>query len=280
MKKINWRFTLSISFFCIFYFVFFSIYFLNFSSYDGGLYRYVTGLILSGKTPYVEGFFNPPWALIPIIPLLRFPGWLADGLLTTLNAVCILAVAWKRGARGWLLAIVFLAPCIIAELRSANITGITALGIILPPQIGLFFILLKPQLGFPIAIFWFVEAWRKGHLREVIRVFAPVSIAFIISFALFGLWPLNSLHAIQEIYNMSPWPAGIPIGLLMLLYSFRTHEIRYAMFATPFLTPYLAFHGYSIAFLGLLPIFQDTIIVEIGLWLFLLINGGWGIRKF
>src|SRR5690606_38971700 len=73
-----------------------------------------------------------------------------------------------------------------------NIDWLPLVGFVLPPQIGLFFILIKPQMGLAVALFWLVEAWREGGLREVIRVFGPVGAALALSLALYGLWPLRS----------------------------------------------------------------------------------------
>lgn len=266
--------------FFIFIFTFWSLFFYAIPSADGIIFRSAAHSMIKGNSPYIEGFFNPPWALLPVIPLLIFPDKIADGILVTLNALCIFAVAYKLGARGLLLLVILFSPCVIVEMWSANNTGIVLLGIIMPPQAGLFFLLIKPQIGLPIAVFWLVESWRSGKVKDVIRVFSPVTIAFFISFLLYGLWPLKVTLPTNAYWNMSVWPAGIPIGLVLLITSFRNRDIRYSMLAAPFLTPYLAFHGYTIALIGLLPSITNTAVGFFGMWLFMIFNGGWSIRNY
>jgi hypothetical protein len=273
-KPINWKFTLLISSFCIAVFLFFSLFFLNYSSYDGLLFRAVAKVFISGQSPYsIQGFYNPPWALLPIIPLIWFPGWFADGLLTTINAVCILAVAWKRGARGWLIPLVLLAPCVIAELRSANITGITALGVILPPQIGLFFVLSKPQAGAAVVIFWLAEAWRRGKLREVFKIFAPVSIAYSLSLLIYSPNLIDALKAAPGIvgldayHNATLWPYGTIIGIPLLIYAIRKHDIGPAILSSACFSPYIGFYSWPIALLGLLPDQTMLSFVSLAMWI-------------
>jgi len=62
---------------------------------------------------------------------------------------------------------------------------------VLPPVVGLFFIAVKPQVGIAVAIFWFVEAARRGGGREVVKVFAPIAVALAAPLAVFGWWPLR-----------------------------------------------------------------------------------------
>jgi hypothetical protein len=262
-------------------FVFWSLYFMYRWNPDGSIFRDAALALISGQSPYaVKGFFNPPWALFPVVPLLLLPDWMTDSAVSTINALCFFLVAYKMGARNWMLPFVILAPSVIDEMWCVNNTGISALGVILPPQIGLFFVLIKPHIGAPIALFWLVEAWRKGRLHEVMRVFGPVIAGSLLSILLYGLWPLNASQPIGAPWNFAPWPVGIPVGLVLLIRSFHDREIRYAMLATPFLTPYLAFHGYTLALLGLLPSISSTIAGVVGLWLFLAVNGGWHVRKF
>ena len=64
---------------------------------------------------------------------------------------------------------------------------------------------------------WLVEAWRAGSLRQVVRVFAPVTLVLLVSLAVFGLWPLNMLKATEftTYWNASLWPYSIPVGLVL-----------------------------------------------------------------
>jgi hypothetical protein len=134
---------------------------------------------------------------------------------------------------------------------TANLTG---LGFVLPPPIGLLFILAKPQLGAAVAVFWLVQVWRRRGFAAVLRMFLPVAAAYLLSFALFGFWPgkwFQTGESPIHIYNQSLWPWGIPIGLALLAASIGRGEIKFAIAASPFLAPYVQIYSYAIVWLGL-----------------------------
>lgn len=46
--------------------------------------------VLAGRSPYsIEGFTNPPWAVLPLIPMVILPGEI-------LVIVCIIWSHWSR----------------------------------------------------------------------------------------------------------------------------------------------------------------------------------------
>ena len=143
-----------------------------------------------------------------------------------------------------------------------NLDGLVALGFVLPPQIGLFFVLAKPQIGLIAAIFWFIESWRNGGIKLVVKVFLPVTVAFLISMIIFGPWFQNSSNVIQAKWNVSIWPYGIPIGILLLAMAVWKREIRFAIAASPFFAPYLAIHSWAIVWLGLTALVPNNLLKE------------------
>jgi hypothetical protein len=112
---------------------------------------------------------------------------------------------------------------------------------------------MKPQIGAGIALFWLVEAWRTGRLREVVRVFSPVVLAYLISFAVYGLWPLRFTERMSDPFNASLWPLSIPIGLGLLFHALQRREKFFAMSASPFLAPYINIHSYAVLLLAFIP---------------------------
>jgi hypothetical protein len=117
----------------------------------------------------------------------------------------------------------------------------------------LFFVLIKPQIGAGIALFWLVEAWRTGRIREVVRVFSPVTLAYLASFALYGLWPLRLVGMPADAFNASLWPLGIPIGAALLYQAIRSRKALYAMGATPFLAPYVNISSFAVVLFSFIP---------------------------
>ena len=128
---------------------------------------------------------------------------------------------------------------------------------------------VKPQMGSILALFWLVEAWRVGGLRQVVRVFAPVTLFLLLTLAVFGLWPLNMLKATQftTYWNASLWPYSIPVGLVLTVAAIRRREPRYSMAASPCLSPHVLFHSWSGALITLVTSPPEMIAAVVGLWI-------------
>jgi hypothetical protein len=130
----------------------------------------------------------------------------------------------------------------------------------------LFFALVKPQLGLGLVIYWLFAAWQKGKIKEVIRVFVPVTLAFGLSFLIFGPYYLNAVKtsSVMEFWNQSLWPYSIPIGIGLLLTSLRIKDSRIAILAGPLLSPYVGNSTWGVILLGLsgLPLEQSLIAIS------------------
>jgi hypothetical protein len=157
-------------------------------------------------------------------------------------------------------------------MLNGNIDWLALVGVVMPPQIGLFFISTKPQMGIAIAIFWLIEAWRNGGLREMLRVFAPITIATLLSLMLYGLWPLRAGVEVGLWWNASLWPMSLPAGIVLLVTSVRKRQINYAMGASPCFAPYILFHSWIVAVYALIKSTPETIAVVIGLWLLVMLR--------
>lgn len=127
-------------------------------------------MLLTGDPYQVEGFFNPPWTVLPMIPLAFLPEQIGAALMFVAGLAGFAFAAHRLGASPIVLGAFILSPPVMHSLLNGNIDWLPLVGFVLPPQIGLFFILIKPQMGLAVALFWLVEAWREGGLREVIRV--------------------------------------------------------------------------------------------------------------
>jgi hypothetical protein len=235
-------------------------------------YRPALDNLFAGLSPYDIGpspylFLNPPWALLPLIPLSILPDRLAISALAVINLCSFAYVSNRLSGSLTAALLLLLAPPILLVSLAGNIDGIAALGLIMPPQIGLFFISLKPQgLGF-IALVWLAQSWQKGGPQETIRVFLPFGAAFVISLFLFGLWPLAVLKASAITYNISPWPYAIPVGLVLLVKAFHQGKNHHAILAAPFLSPYLHSLSFALPLLGLVKDKRALLAAVLGLWL-------------
>ena len=230
--------------------------------------------LLAGRNPYtVPGFFGPPWLLIPFIPLSLFPEQIGLWTVGIFNLSAFGFVAWKFGARLRTLALLLVTPQVLWGSHMGNVDWIVSLGLVLPPQVGLFFVLVKPQIGWIIAVYWLLVTWQKHGFSRVIRTFLPVCLCIALSLLAFGLWPLKSGDTIGKFWNLAWWPYAIPVGLVLLVKAVRNHKFGYAITATPFLTPYLATYSFPLPVLGLLPSELETTAAILGLWVIWLLRG-------
>jgi len=231
--------------------------------------------VLSGQSPYsVEIFGLPPWGLIPFVPLALLPENVGRGVIFVMSLAGFGFAAHRLGARPIALAAFLISPPVVHCLLNANVDWLPILGFILPPQIGLFFVSVKPQVGFGVAGFWLVEAWRTGGWRQVARVFWPITLALLASFVVFGFWPLRSMFVFtsSQGWNASLWPASLPVGLTLLVAALRRRQVKYAMAAAPCLSPYVLFHAWSGALVALADSPVEMSAAVIGLWALIVIR--------
>lgn len=233
--------------------------------------------LLQGNTPYGNhSTFNPFWTYILLIPFALLPPVLGE---VAIGITCIISfafVGYKLGAKPLSLALLLFSPQLLFLSRNGGIDWMIALGFIMPPQIGLFFVLIKPQIGICVAIFWFFEAWEKDKIKEVIRVFAPVCTGYVIGYILFGtdaIWRGSEFIGSNLEWDATTFPLTIPVGLVLLISAIRSHNIKLAIPASPFLAPYIAFYSWPAALLGLADNTWLLTIAVIGMWIIAIITG-------
>jgi hypothetical protein len=243
-------------------------------------FRPATLAFLSGQSPYDSPALQAPmpgapWSLLPLLPLAVLPEQIGRGFLLILSLAAFAYAAFRLGAKPVALAAFILSPPVLHCLLNANLDWMPVLGFVLPPAVGLFFLAVKPQMGSIVALFWFVEAWRRGGWKEAARVFGPVSAAFALSLIAYGFWPVNMLRAAEYTlwWNASLWPASIPVGLGLAVAALRRRNVRFAMAASPCLSPHVLLHSWSGALISIAAFPWETIATVIGLWILVLLQG-------
>jgi hypothetical protein len=171
--------------------------------------------LVRGQSPYGHGFYNPPWALVPLLPFAadEVTGRAALFLLALL---VVSLVVVQLGGSPVSLGLVLISPPVVHSLLNANLEWLALAGLLLPPRWGLFLVVIKPQVGAGVAVWWAAEAWREHHWKGVWDLAWPVSGAFLGSLILFGLWPLNARVTTTLWWNASFWPWSVPVGLILL----------------------------------------------------------------
>lgn len=243
----------------------------------GYVFRPAARAVMRLQSPFsIEGYFNAPWSILPLIPLALLPEKVGYALLILLNLMAFAYTARRLGAELIVIPVFLISPPVLHSLLNGNIDALAVLGFILPPQIGLFFVMIKPQMGIAVAAYWLIEIWRKGGFREVLRVFSPILAISLSSFVLFGLWPLNFHAEVGLWWNASLWPLSIPFGIILIVIAIRRRRMEYAMVASPCLSPYVLFHAWAGALMAIVSNGPATIAAVFGLWAIVALRLGGG----
>lgn len=229
--------------------------------------------VLQGKSPYIiEGFRYPPWAVLGVLPFAWLPENIGRGAFLVASLLAFAYVPYRLGAKPLALGAYLVSPPVLHCLLNANIDWLPILGFVLPPRIGLFFVIIKPQVGIGMAIFWLLDHLLHKGWRATLTTFAPVSIALLVSFALFGFWPLRFSDPVGFWWNASLWPASIPVGLVLLVTSIRRRTPEFAMPASPCLSPYVLLHSWAGALVALSRLQVEMVAAVIGLWIVVILQ--------
>ena len=209
--------------------------------------------VFSGLAPYHRvGYVYPVWGVVPLLPIVLFPPQIAHGLMYIVCALILFYIMWRLKVGVVAAVAFFLSPTAIGALMVNNIDPMVISGILFPPVWGLFLLVLKPQIGFGVVIYYLVEIWRKDGFWGAVRTFAPVSIAWMISAALFPVWIERMLRNPQIIWNRSLFPYLIPLGLFLLWLAFRNKNPYFALASSLFFAPYHSLYSYIIVQIGLM----------------------------
>lgn len=210
--------------------------------------------VLQGKSPYlVPTLRNAPWTILLLLPFALFSET-AGGILFFIVSFGLYAwTAYRLKASRIALAVFLLSPPVVYGLKMLNVDVFVLIGFTLPASIGLFFVLIKPQMGIAMIPFWLVKAYQQGGVKQAVQTFMPVTIALALSFVLFGNWLSGKqTDLLVSFWNASLWPWAIPIGVVLLALALRDLRDDFAMAASPFLSPYLAYHSWVSVLAGLI----------------------------
>lgn len=224
--------------------------------------------LLHGLNPYnVQFFQNPIWALLPLLPLSVLGSAMGATVVFFLTVFSFAFVALRLGAKPVTLSLLLLSPFMFYALVYGNIDWLVVWGYLLPPPIGMFFVVLKPQLGMGVMIYWAYEAWKSGRTRQLVRVFAPVGIALLLNLAIFGNWLADrASNTMDAFWNVSAFPWALPLGFSLVGLAIYRANPRLAISASPLLTPYLTFGSWITILMGTLDSLVITSAIFIGSW--------------
>jgi hypothetical protein len=209
--------------------------------------------LFSGRSPYEQPLYlNPPWAVLPLLPFVVFPPLVAHGLFFVASALALIYLAWRLGATPLATAAVLLSPTAVGGLLSGNLDAFVYLGMLLPPSWGLMVLMIKPQVGVGVALYYAVESWRQSRFAGLLRTFSLVAVAYLVSALIFPIWVERMIGKPENPWNRSLFPYAVPIGLFFLWLAVHRRNAYFALAATPFFAPYLTFYSYLAVQMALL----------------------------
>lgn len=209
--------------------------------------------VISGHSPYdAAAYSSAPWGIIPLIPLALLPPRLAHGVYFAACMFVLAYLAWHLKASPVTIAALFLSPTAIATLLVGNLDSIVVTGMLLPPVAGLLLLLIKPQIGAGVALYYFLDFMRTKRFLVAVKTFLPAAAALVTGLVLFPVWYERMSNLPGNPWNRSLFPYSIPAGLLLLWLALRNRNPYFALASTPFFAPYLTFPTYLVVQIGLL----------------------------
>jgi len=225
--------------------------------------------LLAGRSPYsVHGFYNPPWALLPFIPLTWLPERWALWLYLIMSVGVLLFVAWRLSGDWRIGALFLLAPPTLYSLGSGTLEWLVLLGLILPPRWGILLLVIKPQVGIGAIVYHVVEAWRGKRWRGVIDLLIPLAVLLAASFALYGLWPLQGDvdWAVSGRWNAALGPWAVAAGVWILYRGLQDRHVGTATAASPFFANYVGAHSWTVSWMLLLGSLRWSLVAFLCSW--------------
>ena len=218
------------------------------------------------RSPYdVPRFYNPPWTLLPLLPLAFLPVKVGSAVMSVATMCAFAYACYRLRASRAVMVLFLLCPTVAYNYFQVNVDWLALLGFFMPTQIGLFFLAIKPQLMGLVVPFWLWQTYRDGGIRRVAMVFGPITAAYLVSFAFFGLFYFRGF-ALPD-YQATFLPYSIPFGLALVWAAFRKSRPSWLLPATSLLTPYTQHYTWSLSILGFLPNQAVTLALIVATWL-------------
>jgi len=217
-------------------------------------YRPAALAVLDGQSPYsVEIYYAAPWAAWLLAPFALLPYALGRLATFLLGLGAFGFIAWRTGAKPIAMVIFLCSAGVVGCLNNGNVEWMPLLGIVCPPPLGLILLAVKPQVGIGLGVYWGITIWREQGLKRLALTVTPVTVLLLISFLLYGPWPLRFGQTLAwSMDNTALGMHAVFIGVVLLVRALRTRDDRMALAAGPFLSPYVLQFTWSACLVRLL----------------------------
>lgn len=202
-------------------------------------YFYRAGsVIAAGHSPYiVPGFYSPIWVALLFVPFSFFSMEIAYRIYAAILFGASIYIFWKlSNERVWITFIACFSPFLYMMMQYGNIEWLVLIGLITPTPIGLWFLLVKPQMGFVAVLLLAWKSYKQQGIRRFVLDFFPVALGLAISYLLGMRIPVATHFSA---WSADIWPYGLLLGTPGLIIAFKNRDDKLALAVAPFLTPYV-----------------------------------------
>jgi len=234
--------------------------------FHGKEYRVYFNPAYHAAEPYeTRGFYNPFW-IFPLMAVSEWFGAYKIAVWVTVNIFAFVCVCVRIKMPAWLILPFFIFSGAAVSTFSGNVEGIVALGLILPPPVGIVLLMLKPQIGMAVTAYFVASAlvydgWKKAALTVL-----PLLVLVIASFILYGDWFNTSIPLLTVNYNtIYFFPFGLPVGAALIAVGVRNRQIGFALLAIPFTTPYMNHYTWAFPIMGSVLVIQSEMRWALGM---------------
>ncbi len=196
------------------------------------------------------GFFNPPWAMILLIPFDPLPLEWAAFAQICLYFVLLAGIVYKFGGNKWSLIVALTSLLAVDTALEINIDWMVCIGLLVPAVWSAPFLMVKPQ-----AAFGYVFSFKR---RDFVRATIVGLVVMLAAFLFWGNWPLAMWNSMQlndtnVLVNLAPkniigLPVSIIVGIALGIYAFRKRDPILCTAAGFFFVPYTAPNSVLIIF--------------------------------
>ena len=213
-------------------------------------------LMVAGESPYnVEGFYNPPWALYAVIPFMWLPEHVAQAAFLSTAMVAMALAMYDLGVGTLESVAIMLSVPAISTIVHGNLEWVVLLGVVLPPGIGAFFVMAKPQIGIGVLAYWIIDEFKEFGIRGAVRAVLPITVVSLLFFVAYGFWPGHMLKApirsTASGANAALFPWLVPVGVLTLSWALRRKQVKDSLLVGPCFSPHLMASSWLGAFVAL-----------------------------
>jgi hypothetical protein len=225
--------------------------------------------ILNGQNPYsVEGFYNPPWLAAFFVPFALIPESIAWIVYFSLSITAFVLALRRLKLRPFCILLIMASSFVFYSLWYGNIDGFVLLGATLPPWLGIWLLLLKPQMSIGLVVLWAYSAlltsWKKFLL-----VFGPPGLVYFVCWII-GVHP--AALPIHQTWNIQAWPWGLLFGVALIWLAIQHNDPVLGLSASPYISPYAAPQTWMVT---LLPATRIPAVLVIGIllsWTFVILR--------